>query len=106
MSFAIGQKVECIATFNNFELVAAFAMNLTLPKKGSIYHIRSVQSCDCGRNHTWVRLREIVNAVGVTGEENAFCSSMFVPVIEHKTSIEIFTRMLNPTSKEIEKVGS
>jgi hypothetical protein len=66
--------------------------------KGSVYTIRRIESAD-GWCAVW--LEEVVNPVldiwlDRGPEEPAFSASRFRPIVERKTDISIFRKMLTP----------
>lgn len=97
MAFYVGQKVVCID--NNRD--GGYGDEI-VPDVGPVYTVRELFSCN---GHDWLRLREIKNSPryytpgGVT--EAFFHISRFRPVVERKTSIAIFTAMLNPSTEKV-----
>jgi hypothetical protein len=95
MTFRVGQKVVCVRDDcaredGVIELV-----------KGQIYTIRWCGLDGDGRT-SWscVRLDEIFRDASVLGYRNnidcPFAANRFRPIVERKTDISIFTRMLTP----------
>lgn len=101
MSFHLGQKIVCV----NDAWVHPRVHELPhLPRKGAIYHVRSVEPSRCpGLDCQFLRLAELINPV-MTGRdrEPSFAGDHFRPVIERKTDISIFTKLLAP--KQLERV--
>ena len=97
MSFYVGQKVVCV-----HDLVAPATVN-ELPRKGSIYTVRWVgRRPETDGDKVGVLLAEISAGIEpVSGNEYAFLAEHFRPLIERKTDISIFQRMLLPS--EIKK---
>lgn len=103
MSFHVGQKVVCVRGY--FKPDARDYGILNFPKKGCIYAVR-----DClmfrfqDANVPAIRLTELKNPIcsWTDGDhcEVAFWIGRFRPVIERKTDIAIFTRMLMPNELE------
>jgi len=96
--FYVGQRVAYIGKEYG---KAGFGWE-TLPKKGPVYTIRAVT---VRGSEEGLLLNEIVNCPAMYGDgiyEAAFPSELFRPVVERKTSIEVFTAMLNPSDKRVE----
>ena len=88
--FRVGQKVVCVKSWIGCEKWQAI-------HKGSIYHIRDVVvGMQSGKALPGVLLAEITNGIGPRGVEYNYVCDRFRPIVERKTSIEIFTRMLKP----------
>ena len=93
--FHICQRVVCIHDVgcppaNEF---------LNVPIKGSIYTVRGFVSPDVGYERTpGMLLEEVVNPLWQYKEgvfEQSFHPYHFRPVVQHKTDISVFTRMLD-----------
>lgn len=82
MAFHVGQKVVCIDD-SWTDLNGRPDCRPEDPRKGSVYEIASIAE------GVWLYLQEIPNGVG-------YESCSFRPVVERKTDISIFTKMLNP----------
>lgn len=87
----VGQRVELVKTYDDRERNIAFEYGFELPQPGTVYTVRCVEG-----EH--IRLAELVNpdvpyVDGVA--EPLWIAERFRPVVERKTSIEIFTAMLN-----------
>jgi hypothetical protein len=81
MTFRVGQKVVCIRVSGGGDDFAnADWAGLQI---GAVYIVTSPPN-----------VRDCMRVAGVTG---AWCKTRFRPIVERKTSIEIFTRMLNPS---------
>jgi hypothetical protein len=94
--FYVGQKVVCI---KEIETPATARYGIVCPEKGHVYTIRELT--DLG-TEPGLRVNEIINEptlwANVAGEiEASFPRRYFRPVIERKTDILIFTRMLDGT---------
>jgi hypothetical protein len=99
--FHIGQQVVCIHDIgcppgNEFP---------NIPIKGSIYTVRGFVSPDVGYERTpGMLLEEVVNAPWEYKEgvfEPSFHPYHFRPLVQHKTNISVFKRMLdNERTKE------
>jgi hypothetical protein len=95
----VGQKIKCVAGCSSDMIRVAKFWKITLPTIGSVYHIREIISNDEGFGFL---LSEISNA-GVYPHLNlepGFRSYCFRPLVEIKTDISIFHRMLNPSHIE------
>ena len=98
--FHIGQRVVCIHDVgyqpaNEFQNV---------PLKGSIYTVRGFVSPDIGYERTpGMLLEEIMNPPWEYKEgvfEPSFHPYHFRPLVQHKTDITVFTRMLDSVRTE------
>jgi hypothetical protein len=97
MTFHVGQKIVCVdddfAGRNMFSRIPS-----NLPVKNAVYTIRGFVDA---RGKTFIRLVEILNTPrqisGTAIEEPAFNADRFRPIVSRKTSIGIFTAMLNPS---------
>lgn len=96
--FSVGQKVVCIDAKANGQYLPAGSRtkisSLSGLQLGKVYTIRQL-------GDIWgvpgCRLSEITRYIEpLLGEEMYFAQARFRPVVERKTSIEIFTRMLKP----------
>lgn len=95
MTFRVGQKVVCV----NAELRGWMLQHLSDGLvKGKIYTIRSFDR-DFESKEWGVRLVEITADIHWAGHEFGFYPDRFRPLVEKKTSIEIFQRMLLPTKE-------
>jgi hypothetical protein len=108
MAFHVGQRVVCVDMrprrkyLHHSAWVAPFAK----PKKGGIYTVREVLDArPYGFDHDGLLLVEIVNPVldylaptGPVRCEQFFLAFRFRPL--RTTSIEVFTRMLEPVPRE------
>lgn len=92
MTFRVGQKVVCVD--------ACFVEVPNIPTLGAVYTIREIfVNFGCPiRGGCGVYVEEITNPIHqISGMEYGFYSFHFRPIVERKTSIEIFTAMLKPT---------
>lgn len=102
MRFAIGEKVVCIFTREDWASGTPshiLERALELPKKGGLYHVY-------GYAAAWpafMKLNEIAQPLD-PALHSWFHERGFAPIIERKTSIECFTRLLTPTPRRIETV--
>lgn len=100
MTFRVGQKVVCIE--DNFQN-PSYGVPQTLPKKGDVYTIRCVEIGTCGdygEEQLGLRFCELIFPPTSCGHEFSFAARCFRPIVERKTSIEIFQRMLKPSKVE------
>lgn len=98
MTFRVGQKVACI---DDAGLCCEFLIEV--PRAGKVYEIRGFAEgirFD-GSVGTGILLCGVHNPLASTGREHCFDPRRFRPVVERKTSIEIFTAMLNPSKQEV-----
>lgn len=99
MSFRVGQKVVCIC-----DDVPKFFGDEQVPNKGAVYTVRAV--FDGITDRLGVYLYEINNAHMIErwggDTEPGFSAHIFRPVVERKTDISIFQRMLIPSKQGIE----
>jgi len=91
MTFHIGQKLVCVdADFEYYGIV-----DLNLPVHLGVYTVRDVVT---GRGVSGLGLglllEEICNRAGPYGTEYSFVPDRFRPVVERKTDISIFEKML------------
>jgi hypothetical protein len=97
--FYVGQKVVCVAEgiWKSFR-----EQGFSVPVRGGIYTIRESYICPYG-NIPGIRLIEVRNprCVGPLELEIGFYPQEFRPVVERKTDISIFTRMLNPSQEKV-----
>lgn len=97
--FQVGQKVECIRGDWHRRLSGE-----AQPVRGGVYTIRWVGMAD---NTVWLLFHEIINPTPEPWFAAIDCDTRpnFRPLIERKTSIEVFERMLPPvTPKKLEPV--
>lgn len=106
MTFRVGQQVVCVdatwgcATGSRHQVLCC----PNLPTEGLIYTIRSIDSVVAVRGHratAFIRLVEIANPAASNGTEPYFEAHKYRPLVETKTDISIFKKMLTPASKEL-----
>jgi hypothetical protein len=99
MTFRIGQKVVCVGIEGTpradwSEWPAYY--KIVKPERGPVYTVRDSRIGANGRQH--IRLVEIVNPpakfIDAPDQEPWWWAEGFRPVVERKTSIEIFTKLL------------
>ena len=95
-NFRVGQKVECIRN-----PVMAYA-EVKYPAIGSVWRIRDIVPCPNSKRQG-IRLVgwHLPTHPGI-GLEFILYTECFRPVVERKTDIEIFRRMLNTTTEKVE----
>jgi hypothetical protein len=91
VTFHINQKIECIRDDWHHPLAHLVQH---LPRKRGIYHVRGFDLY-YPRN-AYLRLVEIVNPMFLQYDEPSFFCGCFRPVIERKTDIGVFRKLLNP----------
>lgn len=103
IQFHVGQKVVCIADWTASQHQLAQRRGVTLPVEGTVYTIRSIQFIEGHGVH--LCFYELVNPVekfrGHGRMEQSFGADKFRPIVTRKTSIEIFTDMLNKAPEEV-----
>lgn len=86
--FRVGQKVVCVdARIPRYPGVIPVA-------KGAIYTIRDSGPEPMAQGEWWVLLNEITNISAEGLGELGYTAARFRPIVERKTDISIFTRML------------
>lgn len=97
-SFHIGQRIVCI----NDDWYPQALGPYTNPKKGGLYHVRGFFPWDGLEWSPFISLIGIVDQrANITGP--FFTAHFFRPVIERPTSISVFTKLLAPSPKELER---
>lgn len=100
--FQVGQKVVCVSKWFPYQQDIASEEGIGLPDHGAVYTVRDILTVYGDEVH--IRLAEIVNPTTMFSDvgpiEVAFSYECFRPVIERKTSIEVFKAMLNPSRVE------
>lgn len=100
MAFHVGQKVVCILDYGKPEMPG----DVIWPEKNKIYTIRTLLAI--GREPS-LRVSEIKNAPHLYSNisvpiEPAFVVYAFRPLIENKTDISIFTKMLTGKRRSVD----
>jgi hypothetical protein len=90
MAFRVGQKVVCVS-----DMIIRMAEFVVQPRVGCIYTVRDVYR-SLG-NFDAIHLVEIKNGLHISGREFGFHAVRFRPVVERKTDISVFTKMLTDT---------
>lgn len=93
MAFYVGQKVVCVDAGLS-KITGKAASNL---REGSVYTVIGAYTSKLGNPG-------IIVSEAAPNSETArgFLTSRFRPIVERKTSIEIFKAMLNPSKTEVE----
>lgn len=96
--FCVGQKVVCVDV-SGWD--AGDRNRFSYPHANVVYTIRDIE-VDGTDGSTCIRLYEITNRNGFDVETWEFCepkflSERFRPVVERKTDIAIFKKMLTPS---------
>lgn len=99
-NFCVGQKVEFVGAGNYGRL----PRKVMVPEKNVIYTIRDLY-IDPTSKEVGLHLREITNqpepfvhpaGSGLDGWEMGWLPAEFSPIVEAKTDISVFLRMLHP----------
>jgi len=96
--FAIGDKVRCI-----YDKMHPHPATRALPKVGMVYVVRDVRP-PSDTQYIGVLLYELRNPeiyTQVGWIEQAFPANYFVPVIEKKTDISVFTKILDKINNKV-----
>lgn len=93
MNFRVGQKVVCV-DMNTYGRLSRWKGE-RVPNADQVYTIRAVFVSDDGLDEVGVLLEEIRNPINWTGQEFGFLASRFRPVVERKTDISTFTKILD-----------
>lgn len=91
--FHIGQKVVCIKN-GGWTSPKMFGDEI-FPVFGKVYTVREIEP-DFDE-YSWIRLEEIINRPHNYGDgmiEASYRSDRFRPIVERKTDISVFTKML------------
>lgn len=95
----VGQRIVCLDG-------SVIFTDMTYPHEGSVYTIREVLGCgphlgflleELDNEYDWLRTPE--NGSMLWGEPG-FLSTRFRPLVDTKTSIEMFKRMLTPSHQK------
>lgn len=105
MNFRVGQKVIRVGNASPGAVKIPAGYGHTYPRKGEIVTIKTINHWPLWTLLTFVE-HDNSHLIQLFGSqfEPGFEAKAFRPLVERKTSIEIFTRMLNP-SKERETVS-
>lgn len=105
-NFHVGQKVVCVGC-NGTPKPPGFwekwqqDWNVTIPQRGVVYTVRDVRTSPRGTH--FIRVAEIRNPIIEFSDcppmEPWFFSEGFRPVVERKTSIEVFKALLTPAKQ-------
>ena len=106
MAFRIGQKVVCVDDVFASRHYPGYE---AWPTKNIVYTIRDIYNEDFEDGWaTALLLEEIINPfydwLTLGNHEAGFSARRFRPVVEKKTDISIFTKMLDSVSREVQEV--
>jgi hypothetical protein len=96
MTFRVGMKCICVNVEPN--------RNGRIPAeliKGKIYTVAGLDNFPDSEDDTGIYLEEVSGVVSDEIHANSFKSWRFRPLVERKTDIAIFQRMLNPSPDEV-----
>lgn len=99
-SFRVGQKVVMIEGYKPNVYDRAADEGVTLPTEGTVYTIRGIEAGEgwhLGKLFLW--LEELHNGPSLDGIEPNWDAQLFRPLVERKTSIEVFKALLTPTKQ-------
>jgi hypothetical protein len=98
MTFHVGQKVVLVGwvetPVSEWKAIGAF-----YPNVGDVYTVRAINPW---KECAVLLLNEIDNSHLGYKLEPGFRQEFFRPIVERKTSIEIFTSMLNPSKQGVD----
>ena len=94
-NFKVGQKVVCI----DDDWGPAPEVH-HWPKKDDVYTVRTI-GVQGSNGKVFIRLREVVNPKSDKHHEAEFWAGCFRPVIERKTDISVFRRLLQPNPENV-----
>ena len=97
-NFRVDQKVVCID--DDWGSAPLEGQVQYWPKKNDVYTVRAITVN--GNGKVFIRLREIMNPETDKHHEAEFWAECFRPVVERKTDISVFRKLLQPKT---EKVG-
>jgi hypothetical protein len=92
--FRVGQKVVLIRAISGPPINGD-----VFPTVGQVYSIRDILFED---GQSWLRLNEIINRVINEIDECCFIAAKFRPLVERKTDISVFTKMLRPADTTVD----
>lgn len=93
MTFRVGMKVVCVDGDTVFFGNRLAGWNGDPPITGKIYTVHAIEFCERYQQPV-LRLVEIRNELG-------YWVNRFRPIVERKTDISIFTKMLTPSDEKI-----
>lgn len=94
MAFRVGQKVVCVKK-GSWD---GEPVNIRQPQEKEIYTIETISSNLI--DEMFFQFREIPH-IDIDGRPVRWFSERFRPLVERKTSIEIFTKMLLPQKETV-----
>lgn len=105
--FQVGQKIIFVGVGNGIFL--NLPRRVDVPERGKVYTVREVFFDDIGKR-VGIRLMEIRNppepftyppGSGLDGIEIGWVATEFRPLVERKTDISIFEKMLKPQEEKV-----
>jgi hypothetical protein len=105
MAFHIGQKVVCIDADPTF-INQHGNLDMDGLTKGCVYTIRAIGEAPFwGGTSIWLEeIHRSIEPLWMQLGEMPYDVRRFRPVVEKKTDISIFTAMLTPSPKQVERV--
>ena len=97
-NFRIDQRIVCID--DDWGLAPLCGQVQHWPKKGDVYTVRAI-IVNGSNGKVFIRLREIVNPETDKHHEAEFWAECFRPVVERKTDISVFQRLLQPNPENV-----
>jgi hypothetical protein len=92
--FYVGQRVVCVNDS------PAWDGHVPFVRKGAIYTIRCVSPAEDCDGNLGLRFHEVADPPPRPMMAPWYCATRFRPVVERKTDISIFMRMLRPREVE------
>ena len=106
MNFRVGQKVVCVDDdwYGPDDLPLAMLDYVkSVPIKGAVYRVRSINVEGPAPAPPYIRLSEIVNPrPPAPKDEVEWRANCFRPVVESEADISIFTKMLTPNIERVD----
>ena len=102
-NFRVGMKVVCIATpWDESSLWEPWRK--LVPNRPILRGVYTVRGACPSQDEPGIYLCEIMNPMGrfnIGWHEGGFCCEFFRPVVERKTSIEVFRKLLQPKTENV-----
>lgn len=99
-NFRVGQKVVCVVHFDDRRILEH---GWSIPVQGNVYTVRDKWLDHNGE--PGITLEEVVNPFTLfsdgAGGEPHFCATGFRPLVEKRTDISVFTRMLDRVPRRV-----
>ena len=97
-NFKVGHKVVCI--YDDWGPAPLGGGQVQhWPKKDDVYTVCAITVN--GNGKVFIRLREVVNPETDKHHEAEFWAECFRPVVERKTDISVFRKLLEPKTEEV-----